>query len=235
MKSMKKIALLLVFCLCLNTIIPTKAYAQTMTSNLSNDLSEISDDTIIAYIDGVPITKNDVDKNGRILLDTSSVEKNTVSIKDVVDTSKNPNENNTIQPYLIPSGTTWYQEATVKKILSVQGFSQETYDMYLTVGTARDMARRFDVSSIESIGTYLLGFMPGAQAPAVVLLVSQLQRSQVASDIRKYTDNGNQVRFRLIDSRYGTLYRVDYWDGSTLDYTLSANERVAYTSLRMPI
>lgn len=235
MKIKKTILFLLSCVLIIGCLSPLQVNAKVNKNDSTNlNFKNASSDTIIGYMDGVAIRKKDVDeKTGEILLDTTS--KNTVLV-DIKNADEIPNINYTIQPRLIDGSQYWYQEATVKMVLvDNYRYNQTTYDLYLTVANARSMANKFDVSSTETIATFIAGLIPGMQVPSAVILVGQLKRSQVASDIRSYTDFDKQVRVRFIESSYGKFYKVIYWDGRTLDYTMSSSEKVAYTQLRLPV
>lgn len=220
-KKYKVLSLLLVGTLTIGVIPSVCANAKEInvldqtneSSNIKFDKNSIPDDEVIAYIEGIAITKDDIDENGKITANLNYVQENSLLSENKIRATS------LTIPSRLPSG---YKEACiVKKLNNKQArLSQTTTDMYLTVSNARKMATKFDVSSYESLASYVVTLFPGTTVVGLELLLSQGQRSEVASDIRSYTDNDQQVRFRVIKTSYGTLYRVDYWNGKTLDTTL---------------
>ncbi|MEG1312642.1 MAG: hypothetical protein RSD47_11665 [Romboutsia sp.] len=223
MELLKKISLSLVLVLCVGFIGTIQANAELL------DYNNLSEGEILVYLDGVAITKNDISDRGEILLDTttSSIERVFRDISDVttIETDKNK----------AIAGR--YCDGTVKKILSAPSFTQTTYDMYLTVGTARELAGKLEVGTIEAIATFIGGWLPHAFFPVTLIFANQLNRATTASNIRKFTDNNNSVRLRIVNSNVSStyLYKVDYWDGINLDYSVSAGERVVETILSKPV
>ncbi|WP_338631294.1 hypothetical protein [Clostridium baratii] len=88
------------------------------------------------------------------------------------------------------------------------------------------MASKISAGDGETVATFFAGFLPKMQIPLIITLISQLNRSSVARDIRKFTDRNLKVRLRIIKSRYGTLYRVDQWGVLYLDNKLT-NSKVS--------
>ncbi|WP_244834107.1 hypothetical protein [Clostridium sp. BJN0001] len=227
MKSLsKRIIGVLMIASTFTTLVPSVgANAATIKNKNTIELNETkksdSSSEVIAYLDGQAITKNDVDENGMITKDFSKSAKKSSNIN---KSSLMRSYSNSI-PNTLPSR---YDEVTiVKDLINVPRFSQTTIDMYLTTRHARELANKFDVSSIETIASFIFGLFPGMQVPSLELLLSQGQRSETASDIRNYTDDDEQVRLRIIHTSYGTLYRVDYWNGHELDTSLHSEKVVS--------
>lgn len=50
--------------------------------------------------------------------------------------------------------------------------------------------------------------------------------ANLAREIRQYTNNGNAVEWKTIQSNYATLHKASYWDGRYIDLTV-INDTVA--------
>ncbi|WP_321835730.1 hypothetical protein [Clostridium butyricum] len=126
-----------------------------------------------------------------------------------------------------------YREATVKKTLSAPRYSQLTYDVYLTKKNAITLANKMAVSDVETIVTFFAGWLPHAMFPSLAVFIGQCNRNSAATKIRAQTDEGNNVRFRIIHNSYTNTYNyaVSYWDGSTLDYSVVTGEKIQETRL----
>lgn len=184
---------------------------------------------VIAYVDGIALTKKDVNSDG--------------SIKDSSLNSYKPIR----MPRAVVAGSgsggsggillnQKYSGATVEKLLTAPSFSQTTWDIYMSVSEGRKMASKISVGDGETVATFFAGFLPKMQIPSIIALISQMNRSSVARDIRKFTDRNLKVRLRIIKSRYGTLYRVDQWGGLYLDNKLTnlkvSKERIVKITYR---
>jgi hypothetical protein len=213
-KFIKKISMGLAIALLCTMIRPTLS-----ASAITNQDNQVNKNTIIGYIDGQAITKNDVDENGRITLQIGSK----------------------ISPMIVlpPSGyesISPYKEATIEKTLVAPSFSQKTQDIYLSVAHGRVAENGFATSITETAASALGGFIPYCSLGALELTLHGLMLGEVATNIRSFTDYNQQIRLRIISSGYGNFYRVDYWDGKYIDLNVTNNsttkETVTHTSYR---
>lgn len=177
------------------------------------NLKDLPKDTVLAIVDGVEITPEDVTETGYI--------------KDGVLPEMNSNG----KAYL-PVGKT---QAFLQKKLSYKdpyypagNWNQQTDLYYYNKTNAVDVAFNLTRTSVlQVIFDYLIGFLPGKNTAYAVAFYSgvQMLSSLDKTDLsnRLYdtvTQNGyTGAVVKFVKSKYGTLYRVDGWDGKTLDYS----------------
>lgn len=252
MNCLRKISICLIFSLSILLISPVIINAKTNENLTKEKISKEEYDklplnTVIGYTDGMPFTKEQVDKNGRVKINnTLNENKKIISIEDIKDNINDDGStkfidgipqisNSTIMPYAILQNESWYHEASIcSYLVNVPRFSQTTYDLYLTAESARKLANKFDTTNTEMIATFLASFIPYTGGASLIILLKQLNRGEIANNIRGIANYGKHIKFRIIENSYGTFYAVWEWDGSTLEYRVSNTEKIKYTQLLTP-
>lgn len=211
---MKKFLLLLTT-LCLTfTIIstPVLTYATTKSSD--------SDD-LVAIVDGIRITKNDIDENN--------------IIKDGVipETKESFFRYSTPPTMNIPKGTS---NSLVIKTQSAPRFSQQVDYYYLNSSNAPTFAYKLTGSgtSTSQLVNWAIGALIGFKVsnPWVGVLYSGVTmmggirlnavRNKILSHEKK------PVEVRVIKNNNGTFYAVNAWNGRTIDIGQGGNTKLKF-------
>lgn len=196
----------------------TAVYIENMNSNFQN----APDDTIVCYMDGIPIRKADVNEFGVVKKDLRSAQKNTTQMitrqsasSDIIYYSARYSP--------IPLGTTSrctlvmdsYNDAIISTTITAPRYSQTNVKLYLSPLSGAQFASSIENGWISNTVFTLAGFLPKV-GPLIVVFwwASSLYNAGICSDIRSYTDYGNSVRINRATSNYGTFYGVFEWDGN---------------------
>ncbi|WWU66150.1 hypothetical protein QJR26_07185 [Clostridium baratii] len=179
---------------------------------------------IIAYVDGIGLTKNDINSDGSIK--SSQLDNyffNKIMPRAVIAGTGSGGTNNTL-PYGKSS-------ALIQKRLSAPRFSQQTDDYYMTVSQAKDAAYTLNSTTVaKTIGSKIISNVIGSVAPYVskpfsyITMFSSLPRISAATKITNLTRQNKKVRLRIIKNSNGTFYSVSEWNGKTLDLKLTNNK-----------
>lgn len=229
----RKICLLLCVCLTFSAINVSTVEAKVNQKGTTKvcEFEKADDDTIICYMDGIPIKKSQVDKDGFVdldaransmskgrmkLADTYLVEKAIkgakTSIKKYKDTGKIPlKTTKQCSLYL-----TRYQNAIIKTSITAPRYSQNNTKIYLTTKQGAKFASKIETGYAENTIFTALGFVPKI-GPTITIAywVFASYKSSVVSQIRKYIDRGKKVRINVAISPYGTFCGVSEWKGKT--------------------
>lgn len=179
------------------------------------DTSEVPED-FLGYMDGVLVTKSDVNENGMII--------NEEKLQLMEE-----NYNNNLSVSRASNATVRKgQNAFVESYVSAPRYGQTNYHHYFTPKAGRDFASEVDVSSKESIAWFIAGLV---KAPYSIVvgsagLIAGLQRSTLASKIRSYTDDDKSLRVTVATSGYGTFYGVHNWNGTNVQFSFSSSEEL---------
>jgi len=193
------------------------------------DLTEV-----IAIVDGVEITRGDVDENGLI--------NNDVFLK-AEDQKKESNSLDIESRYSIPS--TLYvkkgKNALMIKTLAAPRFSQQVDSYFLAPESAKTFAYKLVSSSdLSIVGNGIIGVVLGYKANphygaiyTVVSMLQSLRLNNVKNEILALANSGKSVEVRIVKtSMSGTLYAVKSWNGTTINTNLTntdtAREKVIY-------
>lgn len=182
------------------------------TGYFTEEFLNASDDTIVCYMEGFPITKRDINEKGII--------KQTVM--DEVENYRD-NEISTFSTKshtrTIPSG---YNQAIVRTKLSVKGsgpaYGQTNTQYYFTHLNGAKFASGVEQKVWKSIVGTVTGFVKMIGSTATILFTADaLYKSSVAGKIRSYTNNGKKVKITEAKSRYGTFYGVFSWTNRIIE------------------
>lgn len=179
------------------------------------DTSELPED-FLGYMDGVLVTKSDVNENGMII--------NEEKLKLMEE-----NYNNNLSVSRASSSTIRKgQNAFVESYVSAPSYGQTNYHHYFTPKAGRNFASEVDTSTKETIAWFLAGLVkaPYGVVVGAAGLISGLERSELASKIRSYTNNDKSLRVTVAKSRYGTFYGVHNWNGTTVQFSFSSSEKL---------
>ncbi len=224
---MKKI-LILTFVSIIFSLTSISASASAREDEFDTDKSEV-----IAIVDGVKITKGDVDSNGLINNDVFSM------IQE--DDEKSTNQLN--PRYSIPNTlyVTKGKNALMIKTLVAPRFSQQVDTYFLSPESAKTFAYKLVSSSnLTVVGNGIigvtLGYVTNTHVGTVYTLASMLQglaMNSVRDKILSLANSGKSVEVRVIKtSMSGTLYAVNSWNGTTIKTNLTntdtASEKVVY-------
>jgi len=180
-------------------------FAQSSTSefyivNVTEKFDNADADTIVAIVDGVPITKRDVVGKEKITV-TKAADKYVMrSLPDV---------------HRLPSSA---DNANVVKSLSAPRFSQVTTYMYLSSDKGHAMASDLDFDIKKDGIWFLAGFIPKV-GPVITIsaFFNTWRNANIASEIRSHADQGDSCLVKDIETSYGNFTAVHWWDGTYVD------------------
>ncbi len=134
-----------------------------MSSTINVDASEIDNTNIpkdfLGYMDGVIVTKGDVNENGMII--------NEEKLELMEENYNNNSSISRVSTSTIRKG----QNAFVKSSISAPRYGQTNYHHYFTPTAGRNYASKVDVSSKETIAWFLAGLV---KAPYGVVIGQQV-------------------------------------------------------------
>lgn len=222
-------------CVCLTAPLISVNTVEAKNGQVGNvqtsEFERADEDTVVCYMDGIPITKSKVDENGFIdmnigeelvkesnanLADTYSLEKVNkgakVTTKVYKDTQKLPIKTTKKCSLYLSK----YNNAVIRTNITASRYSQQNTKLYLTAKQGVRFARKIETGFAESAIFTALGFVPKV-GPTITIAywVFSSYKSSVVLKIRKYTDKGKKVRVNIATSPYGTFYGVSEWKGKT--------------------
>lgn len=210
MKILRKVTIaLLIFGIAISPISLSNVFAES-SDTLTKEFYDASDDTIVAWYEGEPIYKSDVDIETQLLTEEANAR------LDKIDKAILENRASDIRR--IKAG---YSSAILEKTLTAPQFSQKTISMYYKSSTADKFAREVLLGNPErDFGKFLFSLAPQGAIVSVVDFIVTLRDKQLAKDIWAHVDRKEHVCVKLIKTKYGKLYKVSKWDGVYLDYSL---------------
>lgn len=230
-KNLLKRMLIIVVCILLtiNNMLSAKAEDPINTEEIvkkkfafTDKFIRATDDTIVCYMDGVPIQKKEIDNDGFIIQDTiNKIDKLNSSSVGIQSTP-------IINTRTIPSG---YNNAIIRSVLTAPSYSQKNTIYYFTTNRGAQFASNLEVGAAASLIAMATGFIPYV-GPVITIsfTFSTLYKSSVASQIRKRTNVGKKVRINECSSGYGTFYGVFDWTGRKIEthrnYTSGTSEKL---------
>lgn len=211
--------LLILLMLCNTSIVNAKedVYGRVHhnNTNLTEEFYNATDDTIVCYMDGVAITKSQVDENGMVDLEQKNYSK-----------AQNYSLNNGLTRAAkqstifyatdsIPLGITYpcslfvapYNNAVIKTTITAPRYSQENVKMYLSSSEAAKFASTLDTTTGSTVLFTAAGFIPKV-GPVITIAfaVASIRNAEVASKIRSYTNYGKRVRVNVATSNFMELF-----------------------------
>lgn len=225
---MKKLFTLSLSFLFTFQILSYTTFASSLVDTSINQSKEV-----IAIVDGIEITKDDIDENGLINNDV------------FLHPSESKESSIITYGYSIPSVLTVQKgrNALMIKLLKAptSGFSQQTDIYYLTPSSAKTFAYKLTSSSNLSIVgqgiiAVTLGYITNPHVGTFYTIASMLQglsMNSVKNSILNLANNNKSVQVKVIKPSNGpTLYSVNEWNGTTiytnLTNTSNASEYVHY-------
>lgn len=170
---------------------------------------EASEDTVVCYMDGVPIKKAYIDEYGIITQEALNQAK--AELPDGYSTKTTP----TAVYVTIPSG---YNNAAVRTLLAAPRYSQTNTLYYFTKDNANIYAMSFDTSTAAAFAGWISGFIPKiGPAIALTFTVAATSRAEIATKIRNLTNANKNVRINCASSSFGTFYGVFEWSGRSIE------------------
>lgn len=199
--------------------------------NQNENFKNASDDTIVCYMDGVPIKKSQILEDGVIDLDSTYTASAQLSSRAVIETiyssdskipkgTKNKCSINLLKPY---------HNAIIETTIIAPRYSQSNKKMYMTSTIGAQYASKLFGGSVATGLTFTAIGCKTKVGMAISLVYSGVSAySQLlAGQIREYTDKGKKVKVSLARSNYGVFYGVSEWTGSVcsiIDYTPSSTQ-----------
>lgn len=211
---------LLAFTLVLISISSHSLSYASLNENNENDNNgfnqafvEASHDTVVCYMEGIPITKEQIDENGCVNKETvemiEEIKEQSTSI--YLEKSSTPKPNTRT----IPSG---YNQAIVRTSLSAPSYGQTNIHYYYTFENGAKFASGLEVKNWATIVATAAGFIPNIGPVITITFTSNaLYKASIASKIRTYTNSGKKVKISEAKSRYGTFYGVFAWTNRTIE------------------
>lgn len=169
--------------------------------------------TVVATIDGVEITKQDVlDGNVDSKIEEYKKKSTLISTRSLPDL------------YRLPSSGL---DAMVVKRVNSAGYRQDTTYLYLTSPTALTVSDDLDYGVKEAIIwfgtgaslTQMVGYFVGA-----VGIYADYQNTKHVNKIRSYARGGNCVLLKSIENMYIETHDVYTWGGTYVDLSASSPE-----------
>lgn len=183
------------------------AFASDEESNFTKEFLNATDDTIVCYMEGIPITKSQIDKNGFIDEETIA------QIEQIKN--KEISMYATSNTRTIPSG---YNQAIVRSVISAPGYGQTNTQYYFTNSNGAKFASGLEVKNWQTILATAAGFIKiVGPTITIVFTANALYKSSVASKVRSYTDSGKKVHITEAKSKYGTFYGVFGWTNRVIE------------------
>lgn len=202
------------------------APVESDNDGFSQAFIEASDDTVVCYMEGIPITKAQIDENGCVNKETVEhiEEIKTQSISMYLEKSSTPKPNTRT----IPSG---YNQAIVRTSLKAPSFGQTNTHYYYTSQNGAKFASGLEIKNWATIVATAAGFIPKiGPAVTITFTANALYKASVAGKIRNYTNSGKKVKISEAKSRYGTFYGVFAWTSRTIEthktYTNGTVEKI---------
>lgn len=210
----------------------------TPISVLANEKENKNESKVIAIVDGIEITENDIDENGLI---------NNSIFSDPNRKKINDNKENIIQPrsrYSIPS--TLYvkkgRNALMIKKLGAPRFNQQTDTYFLTPSSAKSFAYKLTSSSnLSIVASSILSITLGAvkNSPVgtyftIAQMLSGVKMNTLNNSIFNIANQNKSVEVRIIKTNlnYKPIYYVNTWNGTTIKTNLtnsgSAREKLHF-------
>lgn len=191
-------------------------------SSVMASIKEGENNEVIAIVDGIEITRDDVNENGLINEDVFIEKEGIIAEDDTRPMSLS---------YPIPE--TLYvnkgSNALMIKKLVAPSFSQQTDVYYLNPDSAKLFAYELTKStSLSIIGNNIIGLAIGyaVTSPhvgaiyAVGMMLKDLYLVGVRDEILNKAQNSS-VKVSIIKSKYATLHRVETWNGTTVNTDLT--------------
>lgn len=187
--------------------------ATLRSSAFTEEFYNASDDTIVCYMEGLPIRKDQVNKYG--LVDPSAF--------DILAIRAIPSSNYVT----IPNG---YNEAIVKTTIVAPRYSQDNTMYYLQHLHGAQLASSIETGNIQALIGVLICFVPHSLVPGFMISLDSAYKAGIASEIRERTDYGHAVRVNVASSSFGVFYGVFDWYGRQIEtsknYTGGTTETV---------
>lgn len=226
---MKKVIISALSLMLTLQIATTSVFATPKNDNIEN---EKNNSKVIAIVDGVEITENDVDENGLI--------NNDVFLNAGQQTSDIEQSNPEIAPlYSLPS-VLYVSKGTnammIKKLVAPR-FSQQTDLYYLNPSGAKDFAYNLTSSSNLSIiannaVSIAIGLYTQPHVGAIWsagTMMAALNRNTAKTSILNLANAGKSVEVKIIKSSYATLYAVNAWNGTSINTNITVSDGVKET------
>lgn len=205
------------FMLALTIVFTSFAFNVNAAEMNSN---EMNSEDFIGYMEGVPVTKSDINEDGQIinenkleLIARASEKSPSYGILDSIPSLKKQRKSTLI----VPVGTNVYLE----RVESAPRYSQTTYQYYLTCEEGRQFAKKIPMTKAKGLALFLVSLVEapyGAMVSGATLIYGWRQ-SDLCDKIREYTDDSKSVKINVVNSTYGTFYGVFEWDGRNVDVT----------------
>lgn len=202
----------------ISTLVSILFHINVFASNVSYQNNDI-----IAYVDGIGLTKNDINSDGSVKYFLLNSYFSKIMPRPIVAGTGSGGINNKL-PYGKSS-------ALVQKRVSAPRFSQQTDDYYMTVSQAKDAAYTLNSTTVvKTIASTIISNVIGSVASYVgkpysyVTMFAALPKISAATKINNLTKQNKKVRLRIIKNFNGTFYSVSEWDGKTLDLKLTNNK-----------
>lgn len=194
---------------------------------------EASDDTIVCYMEGYPIKKQDIDNNycvkTQVINKIVSAEQNATDSNEKKNMSKTQSSGLPTNTLTIPIG---YNSAIIKSTIGAPRYMQTTKTYYFTRKRGAQYASALEYKSTTQLAALAAGFTPMiGPTITIVFTFSSLYKSSVASQIRERTDNGKKVKISEASSSFGTFYGVSDWSGRQINVPQIYNDGITTQTL----
>ncbi len=210
---MKKMRRFTAFLLIITTIFSMNimtVLAEEDNGRFTSEFIVAADDTIVCYMDGVPIKKAYINEYG-------------VVTQESLEQAKAEYEGEIRMTRATPTSVymtlpTWANNAIVKTSLAAPRYGQTNIYYYFTKDNANIYAMSLDTGSTEGLLALLGGFIPKVgPVIAIMFTVSSLSKGEIATKIRNLTNANKKVRINCATSSFGTFYGVFEWTGRTIE------------------
>lgn len=201
-KIQKMIAIFIAMSLILSIGSSAFASGTTKKGNLTQAFLDASDNTIVCYMDGYAIRKNQVDENGVIKQE---------AIQNIEQSKFARSDTPTPVYDILTDG---YTNAIVRNVLVAPRYSQTNTIYYFTEENAEEFASSIQYSTLANFFIWVTGFIPKVGTfVALTMGVNRLYKSCVATQITDLTNNHHNVKISEASSSFGVFYGVFEWSG----------------------
>ena len=186
---------------------------KTFVFTPNESFDSTTDDTVIAYLDGLAITKEHMLKYATPK-ENSTYTMNASDFANIQSANENVSDHATTAQtfsYPVPIGIS---NVRIDVVTTAPQFGQTVRHLFLSSNKGAQLASKIEVSPIENIISFLSAFIPKIGAAITTTwFIHNMYRAEVAGKIRSFTDYGKKIEFRDIVTTYGSFYAVFEWAG----------------------
>lgn len=204
----------------------------SFTPDPNVNLEELSENTVLSYVEGVPIYVKDLNRDGTVNVQkTELVEK--MHAQNLMEASSQLRA--TFADGCMKVVSTKYQNSVilVQATQTAASFSQKEVHTYLPNKAISDFAEALEKGTRSGIVGTLVSYIPGVGDvyTAVSYIMNSISYNNIDS-LRTYRNAGNAASYSTYKSSYGGTTAVAKWDKKTIkgkNHSVTTADRSKYT------